>query len=167
MKKIDMAGFSLLELMVVVVVVGLLASVAYPAYTDAILKGRRAQARVTIAELMQQQERFMTQRNCYLAFNTADDASATADASAECGITAVFSVPFKSFSGDRPSDAAYLLSSRACVDGSVAVSLRECVRIEARPVRPDPDAGVLWMSSTGARGCTGSASVSRPTLCWP
>lgn len=167
MKRIAVAGFSLLELMIVVVVVGVLASVAYPAFTDAILKGRRAQARVAIAELMQQEERFMTQRNCYLAFSTAADAVATAEASVECGITADFAVPFRPYAGDRATDAAYLLSSRACLDGSVALSLRECVSVEGRPLRPDPQAGVLWMSSTGARGCTGSASLSRPTLCWP
>ena len=64
------AGFTLIELMIVVAIIGILAAVAYPAYTDSVLKGRRAQGRAAVAQLIQQQERYITQRNCYLGFTT-------------------------------------------------------------------------------------------------
>lgn len=80
-------GFTLIELMIVVAVVGILAAVAYPAYTDSVLKGRRAQGRAAVAQLIQQQERYITQQNCYLGFTTNSStgaATATSPGSA-CG----------------------------------------------------------------------------------
>ena len=79
-------GFSLIELMIVVAIVAILASVAYPSYRDSVLKGRRGEARAALAELMQQQERYMTQHNKYLTFS----AGATG-------------TPFKTTAGDSNS----------------------------------------------------------------
>ena len=73
-------GFTLIELMIVVAVVGVLAAIAYPAYTDSVLKGRRAQARAALTELLQQQERYMTQNNCYLGFSNNSSGAASASA---------------------------------------------------------------------------------------
>lgn len=51
------SGFSLLELMIVVVVVGILASVAYPSYMDSVRKSRRADAKAALSQLAQFMER--------------------------------------------------------------------------------------------------------------
>lgn len=158
-------GFTLIEVMIVVVVIGILAAVAYPAYTDSVLKGRRAQGRTALAELMQQQERYMTQRNCYLAFDNSATGAVTPQPS--CGATPG-SVPFKTFSGDDPRNAAYLLSAGACPDpaGGSNLPLTDCVRLLAVPRAPDPAAGTLVMTSTGSKSCTGERSQD-PKVCWP
>ncbi|MBX9935878.1 MAG: type IV pilin protein [Burkholderiaceae bacterium] len=160
-------GFTLIELMIVVAIIGILASVAYPAYTDSVRKGRRAQARTALLELMQQQERFMTQRNCYAAFTTASNGTATATANAECGFTTATSVSmFKTSSGDSgASSASYLLKASQCG----TQSLRDCISLEAtlKDSAADPQVGNLTLTSTGVKSCTGSQKTTNPQLCWP
>lgn len=50
-------GFSLLELMIVVVVVAILSAVAYPSYQSHIAASRRAEARAALMEAAQYMER--------------------------------------------------------------------------------------------------------------
>ena len=127
-KKTIHSGFSLIELMIVVAIVAILVSVAYPAYTSSILKGKRAEGRAALAELMQQQERYLTQNNCYLGFTTTPSGTATASApspSTACGAVTATTVPFKLFSGDSLAKASYLLSAGVCPTAVASVNLPE------------------------------------------
>lgn len=58
-------GFSLIELAVVVVVIGILAAIAYPVYASQIVRSNRADAQQTLMRMAQQAERFYTQQNSY------------------------------------------------------------------------------------------------------
>ena len=147
-------GFTLIELMIVVGIVGILTALAYPSYQESVLKGRRAEARTAIADLMQQQERYMTQNNSYLAFtNTA-------------GVTNPVVVPFKTYSGENQATPLYFLSAARCpaipVPPTPSPPISACVQISAVPRVPDAKAGTLIMDSTGAKSCTGSDSG----VCW-
>lgn len=53
-----MRGFTLIELMITVAIVGILAMIAYPSFMDQIRKGRRSDAMDLAARVMQAQERF-------------------------------------------------------------------------------------------------------------
>lgn len=53
-------GFTLIELMITVAIIGILASVAYPSYQTHIVNTRRAAAKTCLSELAQFMERYYT-----------------------------------------------------------------------------------------------------------
>jgi len=58
-------GFSLIELMVAFVIIGILAAVAYPAYISFVQRSRRADAAAVLTVVVQAQERYRSNRSTY------------------------------------------------------------------------------------------------------
>jgi type IV pilus assembly protein PilE len=139
--KIKSGGFTLVELMIVVSVIGILAAIAYPNYAEYVLRGRRAEARTALIDLMQQQERFFTQNGTYALVPT--------------------NTAFKTFSGESAAGGYYTLSSVACAAPN---DIRLCIQSIATLKVSDSDtkAGNLTLDSTGTKACTGT----KPELCW-
>lgn len=59
------AGFTLLEILITIVIVGILAAVAYPSYLNQVRKGRRADAVDAAAKVLQAQERYRGNNTTY------------------------------------------------------------------------------------------------------
>jgi type IV pilus assembly protein PilE len=143
-------GFTLIELLIVLVLALILSAAAFPAYTEFAVRARRVEGQAALLLLMQQQERYHSQRGSYLAFAadaTDDEAKA-----------------FRWWSGSTASRSAYEVEGKAC-EGE---SIRDCVQLVAKPgtARVDPAfrdeaCGNLILTSNGLRLATG-ASIS----CW-
>jgi type IV pilus assembly protein PilE len=142
-------GFTLIELMITVAIVGVLAAVAYPAYTDQVRKGRRADARAAVMSLLQQQERYMTQRNTYKDFTFAAPDPA-----------------FKHFVGESATNYTHQLGARQCrlLSNGVQPALADCIEVFATPrtTAADPQVTEMAIDTLGRRNCLGS-DTSR---CW-
>lgn len=149
MNKASRRGFSLIELMIAVAIIGIIAGVAYPSYQNSVRKAKRAEGRAALMRLMQQEEQFYSQKSTYSVFSST---STNAD-----------EMTFKWYSGDNAASSAYEISAAACTGDTLA----NCVLLTARPGTAnvdsnytDSECGNLTLSSTGEKG------PSTPTTCW-
>lgn len=145
------AGFSLIELLVVLVVTAVLAAQAMPAWQQHVIRTRRGEGQSALLKLMMQQERYHTQTNSYIAF-----ASGSADPEAR---------HFQWWSGASAPTSAYEIEAKAC-DGEL---ISQCVQLIATPGTGqvdtrfrDDDCQRLTLTSTGLRLASGPG-----TGCWP
>jgi type IV pilus assembly protein PilE len=143
-------GFTLMELMITVAIVGILAGVAYPSYLDSVHKSRRVDATNGMLQCSGTQERNFTIANTYLD-----------DAAAAC----------------TTNDGYYTLvvdnttaetGCQVSVNGSTRLN---CFTVIATPVANSSQADddvcdTLSLSHTGVRSSEDSAGNDSGDLCW-
>lgn len=136
------AGFSLIELLIVVAIVGILSAVAYPSYTNYVLKGKRAEGRAALLAAAQRQERYLTNNNSY----TTNLAAA--------GIPA--------FSGQSAGSAsAYTIT---VIAGAAGIATSFIAKATPSSIN-DPACGTLTYDQIGAKGME-SATETVVSRCW-
>ncbi len=66
-------GFTMIELIIVMVIVGILLAIAIPAYTEQVRATRRATARADLMEIVQAKERFNTVNSTFVGSPCVDN----------------------------------------------------------------------------------------------
>lgn len=74
-------GFTLIELVIVVAVIGILVAVAFPSYQAHLRKGNRAAAQSYLMDVAQKQQQYLLDNRAYAATETALNATQPADVS--------------------------------------------------------------------------------------
>lgn len=58
-------GFTLVELLITLAILGVLAAIAYPAYNQHVIKARRSDAQIALLDLAARMERYYAENNSY------------------------------------------------------------------------------------------------------
>lgn len=132
-------GFTLVELMIVVVIVGILASVAYPSYQQYVLRSKRSEGKAMLMDIAARQERFYFDKNTY-----ADDLTDLGYGSAT----------------PKSAEDNYEASVAAGPSGDIATSYT--ITITPLSAGGDPECGDLTLDSRG----TQSSSAGDLDRCW-
>jgi type IV pilus assembly protein PilE len=63
--KIRAGGFTLIELMVTVAIVAIIAAIAYPSYTQHIIRGKRTAAKAAMMDIANREQQFLLANRSY------------------------------------------------------------------------------------------------------
>ena len=59
-------GFTLIELMIVVAIIGILAAIAYPSYDEYVKRGNRTEGQAFLSDVAAREARYFSQNNKYI-----------------------------------------------------------------------------------------------------
>ncbi len=139
-RDMSQKGFTLIEMMIVVAIIGILAAIAYPSYDEYVKRGNRTEGQALLSDAAARQERYFSQNNTYIT--TAADIS-------KLGLNLG--------SGNKSATGKYVFSvSKVDKDGGYTLT--------ATQQFGDSKCGNLTLTATGTRGAT--ASGANATDCW-
>ncbi|MCX4026716.1 prepilin-type N-terminal cleavage/methylation domain-containing protein [Endozoicomonas sp. SM1973] len=123
------SGYTLIEVLIVVVILSLLATVAVPSYQEHMQRTRRADGKAILLEVMQAQERYFTENIKYT--------------------TKLMDLDYNADTVES-HEQFYLVSAMRCdVTPPMSNDINECVKLEAKPVGAQSTDGSLFIDSYG------------------
>lgn len=149
-KRECLRGFTLIELMIAVAIVGILAAFAYPAYLSKVRETRRSDGQAMLMEVMQAEQRYYTLHSPPTYTTTLGSGGLA------------YPAPGGAVSSAK---GYYSITAGTCSNGD---SVTACVELTATPKGDQTNDTVcknLTLDSLGNKGDSGTASDT-PESCW-
>jgi type IV pilus assembly protein PilE len=157
--KSQARGFSLMELMITVVIIGILAGLAYPAYQRHIQETRRSDAHNALSQVVNDLEKFYSECSVYTSNLTATPRSCTVPGGGTLGRGANANLSMNQY--------YQLTIDLPGVAGVPAGGYRITATTRAAAAQAnDTTCATLSIDSTGTRRATKSDASDSSGLCW-
>ncbi len=144
------SGFTLIELMIAIVIVGILAAIGYPSYQEHVQSTKRAECAGGLVGLAGAMERFFTKNNSYIGAGSAGG-------------------------GGNTTGAPTIYDTQCPIDGGTATynltieaATASTFEVRAAPTgaQSGDKCGTLTLSNTGLKGISGADTGITPQDCW-
>lgn len=150
-----LGGFTLIELMIAVAIVGILVRLAYPVYTQSVLRSHRTDAKSALLDLASREERYFSTANAYtdqaptLGYASTATVTPAAPMQILSGSTAYYQMSVV-FSAPSASNANWTFTATAAPIGN----------------QTNDSCGSYTISNTGAQGISGGTGSATAASCW-
>lgn len=153
-------GFTLIELMIVVAIIGIIAAIAYPSYRDSVTRAQRSDAMTTLSRLGAAQERFYTKSEP--ASYAADFRTLLNDTAIAAGTTTL----------DSDEDLYTItLANNGCSQTVAGATVYSCFSLTAQPKAgggqaDDSECWNMALTSVGKSSSNKSGTANSAGTCW-
>lgn len=118
-------GFTLIEVMIAVAIIGILAAIAFPAYQNSVIKGNRASAKSFLMDVSQREAQYLLDKRSYAAIANHSELQTLLGATVPPEVSRFYTVTVTVAEGPPPgftATATPIAGKRQAADGALSIT---------------------------------------------
>jgi len=143
-------GFSLIELMITVAIVGILAGIAYPSYIKQVQKSNRSDAKIVLSDVAQRMQRCFTAQSKY---NPANGVCSVVD-------------ELQTAAGVQSKEQFYTVKIANAADLTATTYVLTATPVAGSRQATDKDCTTFTLTQAGVRAALNSGGTDNTDACW-